>query len=139
MEREYPKRPMVGVGAVIKKGNSVLVVRRTHEPGKGYWSIPGGLVELGETVREALKREVEEEVGMQVEIDKLLDVVDNIVYDSRGKPRFHYVLVDYLVHPKQVIRQLDPSRTRWVAGNELRKLRLTRTARTLLRNVGITC
>ena len=135
MKREYPKLPMVAVGAVVKKGDSIVLVKRTHEPGKGFWSIPGGLVELGETVKDAVKREVREETGLSVKIDKLIDVIDNIVYDRPGRLKFHYVLVDFLVHPVGGKVQ-DTSKASWVKAGELSKYRLTKTATKLFQKIG---
>ena len=103
--REYPSRPIVGVGVLVKRGDKVLLVRRRFDPGRGKWSIPGGLVELGETVRGAALREVYEETGLNVKLDRLLGVVDYIERDKRGRVRFHYVLVDFLAYveePKEV-------------------------------------
>jgi len=137
MKREYPKLPMVAVGAVVREANSIVLVKRTHEPGKGFWSIPGGLVELGEPVRDAVKREVGEETGLQVEIDRLIDVIDNIVYDRSRRLKFHYVLVDFLVHPVGGKLQ-DASKARWVKAGELSKYRITKTATKLLREIGFT-
>ncbi len=96
MSREYPDRPIVGVGAVIVRQGCVLLVRRAAEPLKGEWSIPGGAVELGETLRAAAEREVGEETGLTVRAGEVLDVFDRIVPDAGGRPRFHYVLVDFL-------------------------------------------
>lgn len=137
MKREYPKLPMVAVGGVVKKGNSIVLVKRTHEPGKGFWSIPGGLVELGESVRDAVKREVREETGLEVKIDKLINVVDNIVYDRSKRLKFHYILVDFLVHPVGGKLQ-DASKARWVEAGELSQYRLTKTATKLFREIGFT-
>jgi len=128
---------MVAVGAVVKKGNSVILVKRTHEPGKGFWSIPGGLVELGEPVKDAVKREAREETGLEVEIDKLIDVIDNIVYDRSKRPKFHYVLIDFLVHPVGGELQ-DTSKARWIKAGELSQYRITKTATKLLQEIGFT-
>lgn len=134
MEREYPKHPMVGIGAVIKQGNSFLLIKRGKEPGKGSWSIPGGLVELGETVTEAVKREVKEETGLEVEIDHLLDVVTNIIRDERGRVKYHYVLIDYLLYPKggELCLSSDASDVRWVKTEELEQYGLTQALKDLL-------
>jgi len=94
--REYPDRPIVGVGAVIVDGNRVLLVRRGHEPLKGEWSIPGGAVELGETLEVACEREVLEETGLEIEVGPMIDVFDRIRWDADGEARFHYVLVDFV-------------------------------------------
>jgi mutator protein MutT len=95
MKRVYPSHPLVGVGAVIFSGNTVLLARRNQEPGKGIWSLPGGLVEVGETLQEALKRELKEEVSIAVEIGGLLGVFDRIIKDDVEKIKYHYVIVDY--------------------------------------------
>ena len=94
--RRYPTRPLVGVGVVIIKNGEILLVKRKKDPGKGLWSIPGGLVRLGEKLEDAAKREVEEETGLTVSIVKLIDVIDAIYKDQDGQIEYHYVLVDYL-------------------------------------------
>ncbi|HDR16897.1 MAG TPA: NUDIX domain-containing protein [Desulfobacteraceae bacterium] len=95
MSRKYPESPMVGVGAVVFWGNSAILVRRNNEPGKGRWSLPGGLVELGESLEEALKREIREELSVDVAIKGLLDVFERVVRDAQGRVVYHYVVVDY--------------------------------------------
>ena len=95
MKREYPHQPIVGVGGVIFDGERVLLARRDQDPGRGEWSLPGGAVELGERVVDALKREIKEEVGITVEIGGLIRVLDRIFYDDAKKVRFHYVIADY--------------------------------------------
>jgi ADP-ribose pyrophosphatase YjhB (NUDIX family) len=97
--REYPERPIVGVGAVVVDGGRVLIVRRGHEPLKGEWSVPGGAVELGETLQAACAREVREETGLDVDVGPLIDVFDRIRLDATGRARFHYVLVDFVCRP----------------------------------------
>lgn len=98
MQREYPKCPLVGVGAVIldREQRKVLLVKRGREPAKGRWSIPGGLVDVGEALEEALKREVLEETGLEVEVGPLVEVLDRIIYDGDMQVQYHYVLVDFL-------------------------------------------
>lgn len=95
MNREYPDRPIVGVGAVIFVDQAVLLVRRNQEPGRGQWSLPGGVVELGETLWEALKRELKEEVSIGIMIGGLISVFDRIVRDLENLVQYHYILVDY--------------------------------------------
>ncbi len=95
-EREYPEHPLVGVGAVVVQDGKILLVQRGKEPRKGVWSIPGGLVELGEDVKDALRREVLEETGLRVEPVELFEIVDAIENDEKGRIRFHYVIVDFL-------------------------------------------
>jgi len=93
--RAYPERPFVGVGVVVLRGDRVLLVQRGKAPNKGQWSIPGGKQRLGETVMEAVHRELLEETGVIIEQPALLDVVDIIVPDGIGKILYHYTLVDY--------------------------------------------
>ncbi|HHZ79394.1 MAG TPA: NUDIX domain-containing protein [Candidatus Lambdaproteobacteria bacterium] len=93
--REYPERPFVGVGVVVLRGEEVLLVQRAKAPNKGQWSIPGGKQRHGETVIQAVSRELLEETGVKVEQLALLDVVDFIVPDNQGKILYHYTLVDF--------------------------------------------
>ncbi len=94
MTREYPQHPRVGVGAVVWRGDRVLLVRRANPPRTGQWSLPGGGQELGETVAQTAAREVKEEAGIDVAVTDVVTVVDLIEHDSDGRVRFHYVLVD---------------------------------------------
>ena len=95
MKREYPESPIVGVGGVIFDGASVLLAQRGQEPGKGTWSLPGGAVELGEQLIDALKREIREEIGIEIEVGGLIRVLDRIIQDEEKRIRYHYVIVDY--------------------------------------------
>jgi 8-oxo-dGTP diphosphatase len=95
LKREYPESPIVGVGGVIFDGASVLLAKRGQEPAKGTWSLPGGAVELGEKVIDALKREIREEIGIEIEVGGLIRVLDRIIHDEEKKIRYHYVIVDY--------------------------------------------
>lgn len=92
--REYPSRPIIGVGVVVWRGDEVLLIERGKPPRQGTWSIPGGAQEVGETVAEAGRREVFEETGVEVEVTTLVDVVDSIRPDGEGRIRSHYTLVD---------------------------------------------
>jgi len=100
VSREYPSVPIVGVGAVVLAADrkTVVLIRRGQEPRKGEWSLPGGAVELGETVEEAVVREVLEETGLRVEPIRILKVIDRIHREDAGRVRYHYVLVDFLCH-----------------------------------------
>jgi ADP-ribose pyrophosphatase YjhB (NUDIX family) len=97
--REYPERPIVGVGAVIAVGGKIVLIRRRFEPLKGHWSLPGGAVELGETLEAAIGREVQEETGFEVEVGPVIEVFDRITMDHEDRVQYHYVLVDYLCWP----------------------------------------
>lgn len=97
--RSYPPRPVVGVGAIVLDADRVLLIRRAHEPLKGQWSLPGGGVELGETLEQAVAREVREETGLDVEVGPIVDVLDRITSDADGRVEHHYVLVDFVCRP----------------------------------------
>jgi 8-oxo-dGTP diphosphatase len=97
--RAYPSRPIVGVGAVILAGDGVVLIKRRFEPLAGRWSLPGGAVEVGETLQAATAREILEETGLVVEVGPVVDVFDRILLDEAGKVRYHFVLVDYLCRP----------------------------------------
>ena len=96
MKREYPAAPMVGVAAVVLHGKEVLLVRRGREPLRGRWSLPGGLVELGETTAEGAIREVLEETGMRVRPVEMVTTIDRILRDNDGRVQYHYVLAEWL-------------------------------------------
>jgi 8-oxo-dGTP diphosphatase len=97
--RAYPPRPVVGVGAVVLDARRVLLIRRAQEPLKGQWSLPGGGVELGETLEQAVAREVLEETGLEVDVGPIVDVLDRITRDTDGRVEHHYVLVDFVCRP----------------------------------------
>jgi 8-oxo-dGTP diphosphatase len=97
--RSYPDRPVVGVGAVVVADGRVVLVKRVHEPLKGEWNLPGGGVELGETLEAACAREVLEETGLVVEVGPVIEVFDRIMQDDSGTVQYHFVLVDYLCRP----------------------------------------
>ena len=119
--REYPERPIVGVGAVIFDQGRVLLVQRGHAPMQGEWSLPGGALEVGETLDEGVKREVLEETGLFVEPVAMVEVFDRIARDAAGRVKFHYVLVDYLcrVTGGSPAHASDAAALRWAALDEL--------------------
>jgi 8-oxo-dGTP diphosphatase len=135
IERTYPDRPIVGVGAVIVHDNRVLVVRRATEPLKGEWSVPGGMLELGEKLKDGIIREVQEETGLLVEPTEVLDVFDSIWADPDGRTRYHYVLIDYLcrVASGEALAATDVSEVRWVSASELDSLNMREITVTVIR------
>jgi ADP-ribose pyrophosphatase YjhB (NUDIX family) len=135
MKRDYPQQPLVGVGAVIVDRGRVVVVRRSTEPLKGEWSIPGGMLELGESVAAAAAREALEETGLTVEPGEVLGVFDRILPDSAGKVRYHYVLIDLLC--RRVSGELraggDAAEVRWLTAEQLRSFPVAEPAAGVLR------
>jgi 8-oxo-dGTP diphosphatase len=126
MKREYPESPLVGVGAVIVQNHSVLLIRRAQPPLLGEWSLPGGILECGETLREAVAREVREETGLVVETDDLLGVYERLIRDDEGRLRYHYVLIDFLCRPVggDLNAGSDAADVRWFIRDELPTLNL---------------
>jgi 8-oxo-dGTP diphosphatase len=126
MKRAYPDHPIIGVGAVIIDGGRVLLVRRATEPLKGEWSVPGGMLELGEKLRDGVRREALEETGLIVEPGEVLDVFDSIFTDDQGRTEYHYVLVDYLCRPVsgEAKPGTDVSDVKWVSERDLAEMRL---------------
>jgi 8-oxo-dGTP diphosphatase len=121
MRREYPDAPIAGVGAIIVDGDAVLLVQRAFEPLKGHWSLPGGALELGETLEEAVVREVLEETGLVIEPVTVVEAFDRISHDDAGRVRYHYVLVDFLcrVTGGSLASASDALDARWVSRPEL--------------------
>ena len=126
MRRIYPEAPVVGVGAVVVKDGRVLLVRRANEPSRGRWSIPGGTVELGETLAQAAAREVREECQVEVDVGPLLSTFDLIDRDEQGRIRYHYVLLDLAARHVcgEPVAGTDALEVRWVAEHELAGLDL---------------
>lgn len=121
MRREYPESPIVGVGAVILHEGRVLLIQRGQEPLKGEWSLPGGALELGETLQQGIRREVLEETGLEVEPLTIVEVFDRIVRDDKDEIQYHYVLVDFLcrVRGGSLCCASDAADARWVSREEL--------------------
>jgi len=131
VSREYPTRPLVGTGALIVQDGKLLLVRRGAQPGMGKWSIPGGLVELGENVQDAMMREVKEEVGFDVEAVKLTDVVDTVTLDRNGRVQYHFVVVNFLarVVGGEFKTATDILEARWAPVGEVENYDLTKSFR----------
>ena len=126
MQREYPRQPLVGVGAVIVEKGGVLLIKRGKAPLLGEWSIPGGMLELGETLREGAEREALEETGLVVRAGDLLGVFDRIVPDETQRTLYHYVLIDFLceIISGNVLAAGDASDARWFTLADLSDLSL---------------
>lgn len=126
MKREYPDSPLVGVGAIIIDDGRVLLVKRGHPPLEGEWSIPGGVLEVGETLREAAIREAREETCMTVEPADLLGVYDRVIRDDDGRTLYHYVLIDFLCRRVDGDARAadDADEVRWFTQEEVNELAL---------------
>jgi len=132
LRREYPERPIVGVGAVIINQERVLLVKRGNPPLQGSWSLPGGVVEVGETLREATQREAREETGLTVEAGEVIEVLDRIIRDDNGKGsvHYHYVLIDFLCRLRggELLAGGDAAAAEWATEDELKKFKLDKLA-----------
>lgn len=127
MKREYPDLPLVGVGSIIIEHDRILLVKRGHAPLTGEWSIPGGVLEVGETLREAAAREAMEETGLTIEVRDLLGVYDRILRDADERTLYHYVLIDFLCHRTagNACASGDAAEVRWFNRTELEGLGLS--------------
>jgi len=128
--RDYPERPLIGAGAVIVRGNQVVLVRRGRPPLAGEWSIPGGVVKLGETLRQAAEREAREETGLEIEAGEVLEVFESITPDAAGKTCYHYVIVDFLCGLKsgELRAGGDALEAKWCRAEELAEMRVSEPA-----------
>jgi ADP-ribose pyrophosphatase YjhB (NUDIX family) len=135
MAREYPEHPIVGVAAVVLRDGHVLLVQRGREPAKGLWGLPGGMLELGETLAEGVQREVLEECGVEIEVGPLVGVFEPMQRDDAGRMRYHYVVLDYLA--RYVGGELhaadDADDARWVALDALERLPMLAATRDMIR------
>jgi 8-oxo-dGTP diphosphatase len=138
VKRVYPDQPVVGVGAIILNHGSLLLEKRKNEPSRGKWTVPGGLVELGEPLEHAVIRELEEETSLECvkgESPRLIDVVDNIDLDDKGKVKYHFVIIDYLLKVKNYVFKAasDAEDLRWVPMEEVEAYDLTSSFRVFFR------
>jgi 8-oxo-dGTP diphosphatase len=125
--RRYPPRPIVGVGALIFDGDRILMAQRGKEPLKGWWSLPGGALELGERLSDAVRREVLEETGLEIEPVEIFEVFERIMPDPAGAPEYHYVLIDYLcrVTGGTLCAGDDVCLAQWFSRTDLAQLTIT--------------
>jgi 8-oxo-dGTP diphosphatase len=155
MKREYPEHPMVGIGAVVIRDNRALLIRRGSEPLKGEWSIPGGMLEIGETISEGVMRELYEETGLRVRLLGLIEVFERIfrkdevgqapldaagnispvANESDGRPLYHFVILDYLCEAPEGEPRAgsDVTDLEFVTEEDLARFRLTPTATRVIR------
>jgi len=131
LSRQYPKKPVVGVGVIILDGDQILLEKRKNAPSKGKWTVPGGLVDLGESMEQAVIREVKEETSLEVYDPRLVDVVNYISLDEKGAVMYHYVIVDYLVTVKdgKLKAASDADALKWVPFSEVEEYDLTESFR----------
>ena len=125
--RRYPQRPILGVGALIFNRDKILLVERGHDPLKGYWSLPGGVLEAGETLEAGVIRELREETGLDVKPLGVLEIFERIIRDAQGAPEYHYVLIDYVcrITGGNLRAADDVSRVEWVPRRLLPNYRIT--------------
>jgi 8-oxo-dGTP diphosphatase len=133
--REYPDRPVVGVGGVVIADGRALLIRRGNPPLEGEWSIPGGTLEAGETLIEGVRRELLEETGLDVRVGELIEVFERIFPDGTGKPKYHFVILDYLCEwvRGEARAGSDVTDVAWAEEKELEKYALTPTATRVIR------
>jgi 8-oxo-dGTP diphosphatase len=127
VSREYPDHPRVGVGAIVLHEGRVLLVKRGRPPGVGKWSLPGGLVDLGESTADAARREVAEECGIDVRVGAVAGMVERVIRDDTGRIRYHYILIDYLAYPESdaICAGTDAAEARWVPTEHVSSLDVT--------------
>ena len=139
--RRYPIRPHVGVGILLVRDNNLLLIKRKYNPDAGYWSIPGGHIDLGEEVEKAAEREAYEETGFKVKVTKLAGIIDKIMYDDNGKIEYHYVLLNYFVEQiegdenQTPVPDDDALDARFVLFEQLKNYKLTESLIELLKQL----
>jgi len=135
MQREHPKQPLIGVGALIVENSRVVLIKRGKAPLLGEWSIPGGMLELGETLRQGAEREAVEETGLVVRATELLGVFDRVVPDAEGKIVYHYVLIDFLCEriSAELHAGADAADAKWFTPEEVAMLPLAEDTAEVIR------
>src|SRR5436305_10380238 len=126
-DRRYPKHPLVGVGAILLRRDRILMAERGKEPLKGWWSLPGGALETGESLAEAVRREVLEETGLEIRPLGVLEIFERIMRDTGGRAEYHYVLIDYVCRVTGGTLRAgdDAARVEWVRRADLSQLQIT--------------
>ena len=121
MAREYPAHPVVGVGAVVVRDGKALIIKRAHEPRKGEWSLPGGLLELGESLQDAAQREIKEETGLDVDVGPVIETFDRVHRDDHGRIQYHFVIVDFVCWSNRgvAVPGSDAEGVAWVTPEEI--------------------
>jgi 8-oxo-dGTP diphosphatase len=126
-DRRYPQRPILGIGAIVIDHSRVLLVERGREPLKGYWSLPGGVLELGETLIDGIRRETMEETGLDIEPLSVIEIFERIMRDNTGAAEYHYVLIDYICRATggKLAPGDDVNQVQWVERAALPQYRIT--------------
>ena len=126
-DRRYPRRPLIGVGAIMLRRDRILMAQRGKQPLQGWWSLPGGALETGESLADAVRREVREETGLEIRPLGVLEIFERIMRDAAGTPEYHYVLIDYVcritcgtLRPGDDVCAVD-----WVRRRDLPRLQIT--------------
>jgi 8-oxo-dGTP diphosphatase len=134
-ERTYPERPIVAVGGVAIHESRVLLVRRGQPPLEGRWSIPGGILEVGETIAEGIERELMEETGVRVRVLELIEIYEKVMRDEENRPQYHFVILDYACEVVEGTARAggDVTEVKWASEQELDALALTGAAKRVIR------
>jgi 8-oxo-dGTP diphosphatase len=134
MAREYPEHPVVGVGAVVVRDGRALIIKRAHEPRKGEWSLPGGLLELGESLTDAVRREIREETSLEIEVGPIIETFDRVHRDDQGRIRYHFVIVDFVCWSAHgdAVAGSDADDVAWVTEQEIDAYKINTHARAVI-------